>query len=86
MGATRCGSLSSAWVQKKVDVKKGKKKGPLPMTLAQILLLAIFGVIGYGTIVKEAETNTVIATVGKYVGAAYGRVEGLVSKKSKSTH
>jgi hypothetical protein len=69
----------------KVDVKKGKKKGPLPMTLAQILLLALFGGLGYATIAKEAQTNALLATLGGYIGGAYNKVESAVSKKTKSS-
>jgi len=72
-------------IVQKVEVKQGKKKGPLPMTLAQIILLALFGGLGYATIKKEDELNALLATLGELIGGAYSKVEGVVSKKTKSS-
>jgi hypothetical protein len=70
-------------MQKSVEVKQGKKKGPLPMALAQILLFALLGGLGYATIVKESETNALLASLGKSISVAYGGLERAFSKKTK---
>jgi len=70
-------------MQKKAGLIQGKKKGPLPMALAQIVLLALFGGLGYATIAKESETNALLASVGKAIATAYGTLETVMSKKTK---
>ena len=63
-------------------VEKGKKrKGPLPMFLSQLLVLASFGGLGYVSIKKEEETRKALAVAAKATSAAYGKVEGLLTKK-----
>ena len=68
-------------LQKKVEEKKGKQRGPLPMTIAQLLMLGVFGGIGYVTILKEEELNRVLASIGAVVGKAFSKV-GSSSKKA----
>ena len=68
-------------LQKKVEEKKGKQRGPLPMTIAQLLMLGVFGGIGYVTILKEEELNRVLASIGAVVGKAFSNV-GSSSKKA----
>lgn len=71
--------------QKTSEVKKGKRRGPLPMTLAQLLMLAAFGGLGYVAFFKEEELNAVLAKVGTAVAEAYSKIgKGSSSKAEKS--
>ena len=74
---TFCGYL-----QKQVQEKKGKRKGPLPAALVQLLLLAAFGGLAYASFEKEEETARVLKVVLNAVSKTYGKVEGLVKKKA----
>ena len=62
-------------VQKPVEVKKGKRRGPLPMTVAQLLMLAAFGGIGYATFFKEEELNRLLAKIGTVIAGAYAKID-----------
>lgn len=53
------------------------------MALAQILLLALFGGLGYATIAKESETNALLGSLGKAIATAYATLETVMSKKTK---
>ena len=39
---------------------RGKQKGPLPMTIAQLVVLGIFGGIGYAFTVKAEQSATLV--------------------------
>ena len=65
-----------------MEEKKGKRKGPLPAPLVQLLILAAFGGLAYASFEKEEETARVLKVVLNAVSKTYGKVEGLVKKKA----
>ena len=71
-------------MQKVVEAKKGKRRGPLPMTIAQLLMLAAFGGIGYAAFFKEEEVNVVLAKVGTVVADAYAKIDKSSPQAGKS--
>ena len=63
-----------------VQKGRGKPKGPLPMTLVQLLLLAGFGGIGYA-VTKEAErTAKTVQAALDVIEKGYNAAEGVVTK------
>ena len=71
-------------MQKAVEAKRGKQRGPLPMTVAQLLMLAVFGGIGYATFYKEEELNLVLAKVGTVIAGAYSKIDKSSAKAGKA--
>ncbi len=64
--------------------KKQKRKGPLPMTLAQLLILAFYGGLGYAVAAKEAEVRSVLRTTGKFIGQGYTKAVDALPKQLKT--
>ena len=65
----------------RVQARNGKVKGPLPMTLAQLVVLGIFGGIGYAFTAKaEASANLVQAAVELLI-STYQRLEGALTQR-----
>lgn len=62
-------------LQKKVETKKGKQRGPLPMTLVQLLVLAAFGGLGYVTFYKEEDVDKALAQAGTIIADLYAKVD-----------
>ena len=63
--------------------KKQKRRGPLPMTLAQLLILAFYGGLGYAVAVKDAEVRSVLQTAGRLIGQGYNKAVGSLPKQLK---
>lgn len=53
------------------------------MTVAQLLMLGVFGGIGYVTILREEELNRVLAFVGKAFADAFAQIGGTSKKAAK---
>ena len=65
-----------------VQAKNGKVKGPLPMTLAQLIVLGIFGGITYAFTAKaEASANFVQAAVEAMI-STYQKLEAAVIQRT----
>lgn len=67
---------SSAGAQK----GRGKPKGPLPMTLVQLLLLAAFGGIGYAATAQAEATAKALQAAADALEAGYNAIEARVAK------
>lgn len=68
---------------RKEDGRKGKRKGPLPAFLVQLVLLASFGGLGYLFFFQEEKTNAGLTAVVKSITSLYKKVEGAVKKQTK---
>ncbi|KAK9840452.1 hypothetical protein WJX74_010067 [Apatococcus lobatus] len=71
---------------KKQEANKGKKqkrKGPLPMTVAQLLILAAYGGLGYAVAVKDAEVRSVLGSTGRLIGQGYNKAVSAIPKQLK---
>ena len=55
------------------------------MTVAQLLMLAAFGGIGYATFFKEDELNIIFAKVGAVVADVYAKVDKSSARKSETS-
>lgn len=58
----------------------GKQRGPLPMTVAQILVLGIFGGIGYAATKEAQKTAQAVEVTAEYIEKGYNAVERYVAK------
>lgn len=65
------------------EAKPGKRKGPLPAALVQLLLLAAFGGLGYLVFFKEQQVDKAVTGTAKAVISAYRSVSGIFNKQSK---
>jgi len=67
---------------KEAPKKPGKRRGPLPMWFAQILMLGVFGGVGLAATKYLNESEAVLKVVGEKVGQAYKAVEKLANKQA----
>lgn len=68
---------------KEVSKDKGKRRGPLPLFLAQFLLLAAYGGGGFLAFKKDEETRKAVAIVSGLAQKGYSKVQELLPSGSK---
>lgn len=73
-------SLASAKQSAAPQKGGGKQRGPLPMTVAQILVLGIFGGIGYAATKEAQKTAQAVEVTAEYIEKGYNAVERYVAK------
>lgn len=61
----------------------GKREGPLPLFLAQLLVLVTYGGLGYLAFTKDEEFRKAIATVAGLFQKGYSKVTSLLPAGSK---
>ena len=53
------------------------------MTVAQLLILAAYGGLGYAVAVKDAEVRTVLGSTGRLIGQGYNKAVNALPKQLK---
>ena len=61
-----------------------KRRGPLPLFLAQLLVLAAYGGLGFLAFKKDEETRKALAIVLRLIQTGYSKVQKLLPSSSKS--
>ncbi|KAL3161467.1 hypothetical protein ABBQ32_010349 [Trebouxia sp. C0010 RCD-2024] len=69
---------------KQVAKKDGKRRGPLPLFLGQLLVLAAYGGVGFLAFQRDEETRKAIALIAGLLQKGYSKVQGLLPSGSKA--
>lgn len=64
--------------------KDGKRRGPLPLFLGQLLVLAAYGGVGFLAFQKDEETRKAIGFLVGLLQKGYSKVQSLLPSGSKA--